>query len=675
MRPSRAREPGSGLTTSDVSRARPWLISAIAAAAAVLIAALAAPAGSLAAPGPVGRPHRLANVPCAGCHGERADGPASSDGCVGCHGEHASTRAAHRALAAREAFDKGGAPILGCTSCHAGHAGSEGITFIDPGGAVRWKGGAEQRTFASGPAGATVALVPLGACAPCHDLARRDDPVRACMSPASDVDLCFDEHAVAGRGGGRACALQHGAARFVAWDAARASLARSTSPVAAIAGAPWLFLGSGFGAGTLAFVAATVMQRRRMAAPRPGNAPAVRPARMRLPQIDAARCLGCHACAEACPFDVLSIDKHIAVVARPDACCGVGACESACPNGSLRLAEAGAPRPGRPRVDDHLESLDRPGLFVAGDLTGVPLIRNAIAQGARAVDRIATTFPRAERSPGMGGSLDLVVIGAGPAGLSAALRARELGLSCAVLEQSSLAATIRAFPRGKVVHDAPLELPLEGALWMRESTKEELLGHWTRIVRSHRLAVHERHKATAIGGASGRFVVRAETPEGTRELHAARVLLAVGSRGTPRRLDAEITPAARARVLLALSDARAYAGRRVLVVGLGDSAMEAAIALARQPGTVVTVSYRGGGFARGRTRNVDEMRRLEASGRVRIMFESRVTRVDEEAVLLSVGQTTTRLAVDFVLALLGGEPARALLEAAGVGLEASASLG
>src|SRR5262249_47468363 len=193
-----------------------------------------------------------------------------------------------------------------------------------------------------------------------------------------------------------------------------------------------------------------------------------------------------------------------------------GACEQACPNGSLRLAEDGVPLPDRPRVDGHLESLHRPGVFLAGDLTGVPLIRNAIAQGVRAVDRIAATLPRPERVRAGGERVDLAVVGAGPAGLSAALRAQELGLSCVVLEQSTLAATIRGFPRGKIVHDPPIELPLEGALWLRESTKEELLAHWTRIVRTHRIDVRERRHVTGVSGERRALVVNAEGPEGPR---------------------------------------------------------------------------------------------------------------------------------------------------------------
>jgi cation diffusion facilitator CzcD-associated flavoprotein CzcO len=170
---------------------------------------------------------------------------------------------------------------------------------------------------------------------------------------------------------------------------------------------------------------------------------------------------------------------------------------------------------------------------------------------------------------------------------------------------------------------------------------------------------------TGVEGAAGDLVVTAETPEGPRSLRAGRVLLAIGRRGTPRALDAAIAPAAATQVVYALSDARALAGKRVLVVGLGDSAMEAVVALARQPGTTVTVSYRGAGFARGKARNIDEVRRLAASGRVTLVFGSAVERVDPGWVTLG----DRRVRAEAVLALLGGEPSRALLEAAGVRVE------
>ena len=459
----------------------------------------------------------------------------------------------------------------------------------------------------------------------------------------------------------------------MAWEAVRAVLEKTPPPAVPSARAPWLWVGSGLGAGCVAFVGAAFAQRRRR---RRGSASALpaplAPAVVRLPLVDAARCLGCHACVEACPFDVLAVERHVAVVARPDECCGVGSCEKACPNGSLRLAAEGEPLADRPRVDDRLESVDRRGVFLAGDLTGVPLIRNAIAQGMRVAGNVAADVPHGGRGGADDARLDFLVVGAGPAGLAAALRGRELGLSCAILEQSTIAATLRAFPRGKIVHDPPIELPLEGSLWLRESTKEELVAQWTRIVRAHRLDVRECHRVTGLAGEAGDFTVSAETPDGARTVRAARVLFAIGRRGTPRGLEAHVSPAAASRVVHALSDARALAGKRVLVVGLGDSAMEAIVALARQPGTTVTVSYRGAAFTRGRAHNIDQVRRLAASRRVRLVFESTVERVDERWALLRTpgrGEGLEKVPVDAVLALLGGEPSRALLEGAGVRIE------
>jgi thioredoxin reductase/NAD-dependent dihydropyrimidine dehydrogenase PreA subunit len=428
----------------------------------------------------------------------------------------------------------------------------------------------------------------------------------------------------------------------------------------------WALAGSSLGVCGLAIAGVAIKRRARRAR---GTlqvvAPAV-PTVVRLPHVDAVRCLGCQACVDACPFDVLAVERHVAVVARPDACCGLAVCEKACPNGSLTLLEPRRGPPDRLRIDASLESVDRRGVFIAGDLTGVPLIRNAILQGAQVADHVATTLRPHERASE--GCVDLAVVGAGPAGLSAALRAKELGLACVVLEQSQLAASIRSFPRGKIVHDPPIDMPLEGPLWLRESTKEELVAQWTRIVRTHRIDVREDHRVVSLGREEGRHVILASTPQGPRSVVAARVLLAIGRRGTPRKLEAVIEPEAVPRVHYALSDARTYAGRRVLVVGLGDSAMEAVIALSRQPGSTVTVSYRGADFTRGRAANVDAVRRLVASRRVKLLLRSQVVRVDARWALVRTPEGIEKVAVDTVLALIGGEPSSALLRAAGLRL-------
>jgi ferredoxin len=316
-----------GEAGGDVRRGRQLAVGALAAALAVAVAVLFVPAENLAAPGPLGRPHALAGVGCASCHGDHADAPATAKACVACHGAHLSTRPAHQALAARGA--------LGCPTCHTAHGGAEGVSFAADGEAVRWRGVAERRVAVEGPPGATVPLVPLAGCARCHDAAREGDPVRACIAPgaAGSIDACLDEHQRPAEGlvsgavgfpGFARCAHQHGPARFVAWEAARRVVEAAPAPTASPARAPWLWVGSGLGAGGLAFAGtALARRRRRRAAPASSRVLPVAPAVVRLPLIDAARCLGCHACVDVCPFDVLSVEKHVAVVVRPDECCGV----------------------------------------------------------------------------------------------------------------------------------------------------------------------------------------------------------------------------------------------------------------------------------------------------------------------------------------------------------------
>ena len=668
---------------TDVTRARAMALGALGAAigAGVALGAAGTPSGSER---PLARPHANAKtkLTCATCH----EAPAStvtaaaavtappvpgafprSGACKACHGktEHASARSAHRALAARGA--------LTCATCHPAHEGAQGVTFGELGTFVRWGAGAEAAgrgplAGATVKAGVTVPLVALSACATCHDPTSPRDPIAACVpagvrgrapSAGSGVSLCFDEH--------RAVAAAEG--RLVAWEGAR-EVASSTSWVGSARsyGSPLVPLGGAL-AGALALGAsAALLERRKRKADLPIAARAAAPdARKRLPVIDTGTCLGCYACVDVCPFDVLTIERYVAVVARPEECCGVVLCEQVCPNGSLTIA-IGEPVLDRPGVTEHLESTDVPGLFIAGDLTGLPLIKNAINQGVRAVDRIAATLPRRRTQP-----VDVLVIGAGPAGLSAALRAKEKGLSCVVLEQATVAASVKSFPRDKIVYDPPLDLPVEGELWMKEATKEELVAQWTRIVRARALDVREERRVTAIERdpaiAEGAFVVTSTRDEGSETYRAARVVLAIGRRGTPRLLDLAIDPGAEERVSYALADARSFAGKRIVIAGLGDNAMEAAIALARQPETTVTLTHRGATFTRGKARNIAEVKDLAAKGRLRILFETVPTAVSRTTVTV-VGVTTGKgrrtLQADALLVLVGGVPSWDLLARVGV---------
>ncbi|WP_438037130.1 NAD(P)-binding domain-containing protein [Sorangium sp. So ce204] len=668
--------------------------------------------------------------------------------CVGCHGAHGSTRRSHGRLLASGA--------LSCATCHPIHRGDQGVVFDPARPPLRFAPGAEVELASSAfrPSQlATVPIVTAGSCAPCHDLGAPRDPIARCLvaaqAPLGDARpiTCFDEHRPAlpegsaqgagsggigaGRGGiggsgrragtsagsgpgtgavsGGVCSGQHTEDRALAWDAARDAAAAMPVVTGAAAGGAatparaLLWLGAGLAAGALAFAGsrgrrALRDQRARGAGRDAAAAEAMlRPAaRVRLPRIDTTTCLGCYACVDACPYDVLAVEKYVAVVARPEACCGLTLCEQRCPNGSLTI-EGGAPIADRPRLGDDLGSLDVPGLHLAGDVTGLPLIKNAIHQGAHAATRIAEDLRQAGPRGASGQELDLIIVGAGPAGISAALRARELGLSFEVIEQGSVAQSIQSFPRGKLVFDQPLDLPMTGKLWLKESTKEELLSHWLRIVRKERLPILQDTRmvsvaraagagAPAVGATAGRgapavdavdatagFVVVTEPREGgpRTERRARRVLLAIGQRGSPRRLPFELSAEVEGRVYYHLADARSLAGSRVLIVGLGDVAMEAAIALSRQPATDVTVVYRGAGFRRGKTRNIEELRRLAAASRLSLLLETDVSALAADpggALVATLASPSGGRAhpCDAVLVLIGSIPPWSALRAAGV---------
>ncbi len=629
--------------SSDVKRARDLFVAAAACAAGLAVFAVAtrlAGRASSAEPGPLSRPHERAHLACDACHGK--GDPAAS--CTGCHdaSKHRSTRPGHARLAS----------TLRCVDCHRAHGDGQTVALETGGAFVRSGGGAEiHGDLPHGSPSATVPLVPLAACTRCHDPSSRTDPIAHCApagaEPARTAVACMDEHQPAGA-----------TRRFAAWSAA-GEVARTTRWVDAPRreSSPWGFAAAGLVGASVGLVA-----RRRRREPRKSPVPLAPPPVKRLPVIDASTCLGCHACVDACPFEVIEVEKFVAVVARPDDCCGVVLCEQACPNGSLTIAEDGAEIPRV--VDDRLESVDVPGLFLAGDLTGLPLIKNALRQGAAAVDAIADSLPKKRRDAG--DVLDLVVVGAGPAGLAASLRAKERGLAYVTLEQATLAASIHAFPRQKLVYDQPLNVPVEGELWMSDCTKEELLAQWTRVARKHALALREQHRVVDLRREDEVFVVRAAHDGSEHVFRARRVIVATGRRGSPRKLALEIAPGAESKVFRHLADARSLAGQRVVVVGLGDVAMEAVVALASQPGTRVTVVHRGEGFTRGKARNVGEVRALVERGKVDLRFRTELAAVGTQGVTLRGPDGDAPLPADAVFVLIGGAPAWDLLARAGV---------
>jgi thioredoxin reductase len=295
-----------------------------------------------------------------------------------------------------------------------------------------------------------------------------------------------------------------------------------------------------------------------------------------------------------------------------------------------------------------------PGIFIAGELGGMGLIRKAAAQGTDAVRHISARRARADE-------LDLAIVGAGPAGLAAALGATERRLRYVVLEQeAALGGSILHYPRRKIAMTAPMQLPVVGRVTWREISKEALVEFWDDVLRRHRLQLRFREPMTGIERNGDSFTV--VTPRG--RYRARNVLLSLGRRGTPRKLGVpgEELP----KVVYRLLDAEQYRGRRVLVVGGGDSAIEAALALAEEPGTRVALSYRGKAFDRIKPKNRE---RLSASQKVRQLLETNVVQITADGVQLEQGGRKGTLRNDDVLVCAGGELPTPMLKSLGIQIE------
>ncbi|MDE2405122.1 MAG: NAD(P)-binding domain-containing protein [Sphingomonadales bacterium] len=379
------------------------------------------------------------------------------------------------------------------------------------------------------------------------------------------------------------------------------------------------------------------------------------------PVIDPSRCLGCGSCARACPEKtVIGIIDGKAALVEPTLCVGHGACQTACPTKAITLVFGTATR----GVDIPVLSPDFetsvPGIYIAGELGGMGLIRNAIEQGRQAIGCIAD---RVRRGPPVADCHDVVIIGCGPAGIAASLGAIERKLDFVTVDQSSLGGTVAHFPRGKLVMTGPADLPLVGRVQFSEVSKEHLLSFWEDVLRRTGLAPRFGEQVLAIRPCGDAFEV-----ETTRErLRARTVLLAIGRRGTPRAL--EVPGEDRPKVVYRLIDPAQYAGRRVLVVGGGDSALEAAAELAEQPGTTVTLSYRGAAFGRARARNRERVESAVQAGRIDLRLESRVVEIAADSVRLEHSGRRDDLANDDVVICAGGILPTGFLRQIGIEVE------
>src|SRR5882762_6034384 len=377
--------------------------------------------------------------------------------------------------------------------------------------------------------------------------------------------------------------------------------------------------------------------------------------------IDPVKCLGCGACVKACPetshHDVLGLINGNAVLIGPTDCIGHGACKTVCPFDAITLV-FGTARRGLdiPLLKPNFES-NVPGVYVAGELGGMGLIKNALTQGRQALEAIA------EAGVKRPGALDVLIIGAGPAGLAASLAAKKMGLSYQTIEQEALGGAVFQYPRGKLVMTAPVDLPIIGKVHFRNTSKETLLKFWNQACQGNALKISYQERVESIENKDGSFHVKTSKSQYV----TSTVLLGIGRRGTPRKLG--VPGEDLSKVVYRLIDPEQYRGKHVVVVGGGDSALEAAASIAELGDTTVALSYRGDAFQRAKQRNRQRVDEASKKGQLKVLLNSQVREIRADSVLLQQSGQEMKVANDAVIVSAGGILPNDFLKSIGIKVE------
>jgi len=375
------------------------------------------------------------------------------------------------------------------------------------------------------------------------------------------------------------------------------------------------------------------------------------------PVVDVNVCIGTGACVAACPEkDILGIRNSKATIINASRCIGHGACFHACPTEAISL-RIGTEKRGvdLPHISQTFET-NVPGIFIAGELGGMGLIKNAVAQGKQAVENIAKSLNKNHKA-----SYDLIIIGAGPAGITGALTAKKYGLNFLLLEQDTLGGTVFSFPRKKIIMTSPLELPLYVKIKLYETSKAELLDLWQAVLNTNNIKIYENSKAELIVSEDGILKVTTVKKE---QFTAATILLAIGRRGTPRKLN--VPGEMKEKVAYRLLDPENISGKHIIVVGGGDSAVESALLLADQ--NHVTLSYRNEVFNRIKPQNNMLLNKSIAEGKLEVRMNTNLVKIEDDYITLSIGGDgkTIEIQNDLVYIFAGGELPTQFLEKAGI---------
>lgn len=363
------------------------------------------------------------------------------------------------------------------------------------------------------------------------------------------------------------------------------------------------------------------------------------------PVIDPDRCIGVGACVAACPeHDILGMIDGQAHVINASRCVGHGACFHACPVDAITLC-IGTEKRGvdLPHISQEFET-NIPGLFIAGELGGMGLIKNAVEQGKQAINFLSNKIKTSDKT-----DYDVIIIGAGPAGISATLSAAKINLKYLTLEQDSLGGTVFNFPRAKVVMTSPMDLPLHGKVKLKETSKTDLLELWRTVLGKNKICISEYEKVEYIERKRDYFF---EVKSNKGYYTTKGIILAIGRRGSPRKLD--VPGEEKEKVAYRLLEPEHIKNKKVLVVGGGDAAVESALLLCEN--NEVILSYRSSAFSRIKPQNMDNINEASYNKKLKLILNSNVKEILDDKVILTLSTTGEQVTIenDLVFIFAGG---------------------